>query len=136
MEHQEQVSGEGQEAKRLRIMKTIERKTLIDHEYFGDIIRRESHHDHPIVEVDGIPRWKENPEVSEYVGKIGLNDIIGLFMSMGYTKNSEVWRKLYRDIGYSLSGYWEVFYWNWNNEDADEYRVAEIRDERIDGILD
>lgn len=117
-------------------MKTIERKTLIDHEYFGDIMRREAHHEHSIVEVDGIPRWKENPEVSEYVGKIGLNDIIGLFISMGYTKNSEVWRKLYRDIGYSLSGYWEVFYWDWNNEDADEYRVAEIRDERIDGILD
>lgn len=31
-------------------------------------------------------------------------------------KNSEVYRKLYRDMGYSLYGYWEI-----NNEDAGEY---------------
>ena len=41
---------------------------------------------------------------------------------MYFTKNSEEWRKLYRDIGYSLYGYWEIFYWDMNNEDAADYR--------------
>jgi hypothetical protein len=41
---------------------------------------------------------------------------------MGLGKNDESVRKLYRDMGYSLSGYWEIFYWEMNNEDADQYR--------------
>jgi hypothetical protein len=45
-----------------------------------------------------------------------------LFMRMGLTKNSEEVRKLYRDMGYSLSGYWEIFYWDMNNEDAHKYK--------------
>ena len=36
--------------------------------------------------------------------------------------NSEMWRKLYRDLGYSLFGYWEIFYWEANNEKAAEYK--------------
>ena len=115
-------------------METIERSTLIDHELFGEIMRKESHHDHPI-ELNKIPRWKQNDDVKAYVDKMGLNDTIGLFISMGYTRNSEVWRKLYRDIGTSLFAYWEVFYWEMNNEEAEEYRTAEIRDERIDEIF-
>lgn len=45
-----------------------------------------------------------------------------LFRSMGLTKNSEEMGKLYRDMGYSLSGYWEIFYWETNNEDAGKYK--------------
>jgi hypothetical protein len=45
-----------------------------------------------------------------------------LFFKMGLTKNSEEVRKLYRDMGYSLSGYWEIFYWDMNNEDAHKYK--------------
>jgi hypothetical protein len=41
---------------------------------------------------------------------------------MGLNKNSEEVRKLYRDMGYSLSGYWEIFFWEVNNEDAPLYR--------------
>jgi len=116
-------------------MEIIDRSTLTNHEFFGEIMRRESHHDQPIELRDGIPRWEQNPDVRNMVDKIGLNDVIGLFISMGYTKNSEVWRKLYRDIGTSLFAYWEVFYWDMNNKDVDEYRVSEIRDEKIDKIL-
>jgi len=43
------------------------------------------------------------------------------FLERGVTKNDEEWRDAYRKIGYSLSGYWEVFYWNANNEDAEAY---------------
>jgi hypothetical protein len=52
----------------------------------------------------------------------GLNNIVALFYSIGLTKNSEEWRKLYRDIGYSLDGYWEIFYCEMNNKDAADYR--------------
>jgi hypothetical protein len=116
-------------------METIDRSTLANHELFGEIMRRESHHDHLIELQDGFPRWKQNTDVRNITYKIGLNDTIELFISMGYTKNSEVWRKLYRDIGTSLFAYWEVFYWEVNNEDAQEYRVTEIRDEIIDKII-
>ena len=50
-----------------------------------------------------------------------INDLIPLLDSLGYDKNSEVYRKLYRDMGYSLFGYWEVFYWVANNSEADKY---------------
>lgn len=116
-------------------MEIVNRNTLIDHEIFGEIMKKESHHDHVIEMIGGRPRWEENPHVRKMVDKIGLNDVVGLFISMGYTKNSEVWRKLYRDIGTSLFAYWEVFYWDMNNKDVDEYRVSEIRDEKIDKIL-
>jgi hypothetical protein len=49
----------------------------------------------------------------------------------GYTKNSEIYRKLYRDMGYSLSGYWEVFYWDVNNEKVDEYNPIKQNDKQL-----
>jgi hypothetical protein len=117
-------------------MSPIDRRDLADHELFGEIMRREKHHAHEIVMTDGIPRWKESPDTRKMVDKIGLNDAIGLFASMGYTRNSEAWRKLYRDIGTSLFAYWETFYWEANNEAAAAYREAEMRDEKIDDILE
>jgi hypothetical protein len=50
-----------------------------------------------------------------------------LFYKMGLTKNSEEVRKLYRDMCYSLSGYWEIFYWDMNNEDARKYKPKKKR---------
>jgi hypothetical protein len=50
---------------------------------------------------------------------------------MGYDKNSEVYRKLYRDIGYSLEGYWEIFYWEVNNPIASEYKHKVKSDFRV-----
>jgi len=49
-----------------------------------------------------------------------------MFMKMGLTKNSEPVRKLYRDMGYSLSGYWEIFYWDVNNEEAEDYHGVPV----------
>lgn len=86
-----------------------------------DILIRESHQDHRLVVVDGRVRWEENPHVREWVDRIGLNEILILFMCLGYDKNSEEYRHLYRSIGYSLYGYWEIFYWDVNNPEADEY---------------
>jgi len=92
-------------------------------EDYRQIFEMEKHHNHEVVMTEnGILRWKENPDVINMVRKIGLNDIVALFYTLGIDKNNEIHRKLFRDIGYSLSGYWEVFYWTVNNEYAEEYR--------------
>lgn len=102
-------------------MKVINRADIQDDEY-REILDVETHHDHQIIEDDhGTYRWKQNVRVRELVNKLGLNDLLEMFYQMGYDKNSEVYRKLYRDMGTSLFAYWEVFYWEVNNENASEY---------------
>ena len=92
-------------------------------EDYKEILDKESHHNHEIIRDDsGTLRWKENPMVNEILNRGNLNDLWYLFHIMGLTKNSEEVRKLYRDMGYSLSGYWEIFFWEVNNEDAHLYR--------------
>jgi hypothetical protein len=86
------------------------------------ILDKETHHNHEIIEdKNGTLRWKENKDVEHYLKNISLNDLCPLLISLGFDKNSEVYRKLYRDMGYSLNGYWEIFYWEWNNEDSEDY---------------
>ena len=102
-------------------MKIVNRNE-IEVEYYQEIFKKESHHNHEIIETeDGVFRWKANPDVEHFLKNISLNDLCPLLNCLGYGKNSEVYRKLYRDMGYSLSGYWEIFYWDLNNEDADSY---------------
>jgi hypothetical protein len=91
-------------------------------QYYRLILKTEKHHDHPIIQDEhGVIRWQENKEVRETLQNISLNDLIQLLCLLGYDKNSEVFRKLYRDMGYSLFGYWEIFYWEVNNEEAHKY---------------
>jgi hypothetical protein len=105
-------------------METVSRESISGIEQYKEILEKESHHDHELIKDErGALRWKEDPKVIEIVDTIGLNNIWCLFHHMGLTKNSEEVRKLYRDIGYSLYGYWEIFYWEMNNEDASEYRA-------------
>lgn len=95
----------------------------MDVEDYAEIFNSESHHKHRVIEDEnGTLRWEEDPVVRRLINNIGLNDLWVLFMKMGLTKNSEEMRKLYRDMGYSLSGYWEIFYWEVNNEEAGNYR--------------
>lgn len=95
----------------------------MDVEDYAEIFNNESHHKHRVIEDEnGTLRWEEDPVVRRLINNIGLNDLWVLFMKMGLTKNSEEMRKLYRDMGYSLSGYWEIFYWEVNNEEAGNYR--------------
>jgi len=103
-------------------MKTINRNE-IEVEDYQEIFKKESHHTHEVIEdKNGIIRWKENKTAKVFLKNISLNDLCPLLSTLGYGKNSEVYRKLYRDIGYSLSGYWEIFYWDMNNDDADSYK--------------
>ena len=104
-------------------MKVIDRKDLYDIEDYKLIFETESHHEHEVIEDEhGTVRWKSDPSVNEVLDRVNLNDIWMLFYKMGLTKNSEEVRKLYRDMGYSLSGYWEIFYCDMNNPDAGEYK--------------
>lgn len=91
-------------------------------EEYRTILETESHHDHEIVEIGSTLRWKENPTVNHILKNISLNDLCPLLESLGHGKNSEVYRKLYRDMGYPLNGYWEIFYWETNHEDACSYK--------------
>lgn len=105
-------------------MEILDRSTFKGHELFEEIMEKESHHDHEIVFKGDRPRWKEDPRISKLVDDMGgMNNVVNFMYSIGLTKNSEEYRKLYRDIGYSLYGYWEIFYWEMNNEDASDYRA-------------
>ncbi len=105
--------------------KVISREDARELQGFNDILDAEGHHDHVIEMIDDFPdtlMWKANPEVQEIVDLVGLNAIVAALHEKGYDKNSELYRKIYRDIGYTLSGYWEIFYWDANNENYKEYK--------------
>ena len=89
------------------------------------ILAEEPHHGHAVVHLGENKTlcWDQNNEVVAMCEKIGLNNVMALFSAMGLDKNSEIVRKFYRDIGSSIFGYWEVFYWEVNNPDADEYKA-------------
>jgi len=96
---------------------------------YSKMLKTESHHDHKIVIVNDVFRWQESIPVNGLLENISLNDLCPLLNVLGYGKNSEIYRKLYRDMGYSLSGYYEIFYWDFNNEDADNYRQPDHQSE-------
>jgi hypothetical protein len=102
-------------------MVTIVQRDLVPEDY-QEMLKTEAHHNHPIVLVDGVLRWQADPFICELYKAIGLNEIVHQFYENGLNKNSEVWRELYRKMGYSLSEYWEIFYWEVNNESASEYK--------------
>lgn len=108
--------------------KVINRNDIHD-DLYREILDKEIHHDHEIVVIDGVFRWKEYPNnITE--------DIWEFIDNCNYDKNSEKYRKYYRDLGYSLSGYWEVFYWEVNNPDADSYNpIKYIRKNKLNKIL-
>jgi len=104
-------------------MKFLNRSEL--HEDYKEMMKTETHHQHGVVEINGMIRWEENKGARKIVDICGLNCVIESMLAKGITKNSEEYRQLYRDLGYSLSGYWEIFYWDMNNEDTDDYEPPE-----------
>jgi hypothetical protein len=102
-------------------METVSRDEIKE-ELYQEVLKTEAHHDHEIIRDDaGVLRWKKNPAVDFLVTHGDLNEIVRKLYAEGHDRNSELHRKLYRDMGYSLHGYWEIFYWEWNNEDAADY---------------
>lgn len=100
-------------------MEIINREDLP--EDYKEMMASESHHNHEIVKVNGVLRWKQDDFVSRFTDACNLNDIVAGLHSNGNGMNSEIYRELYRKMGYSLSGYWEVFYWDMNNDEAADY---------------
>jgi hypothetical protein len=98
---------------------------------YADMMKTEDHHNHEIVMVNGTIRWKPNHPVNFLLEKLNLNDLCPLLIELGHDKNSELYRKLYRDMGYSLSGYWEIFYWDWNNEKTCLYRQPVNKEQKV-----
>jgi hypothetical protein len=117
-------------------MQTVNREDIKE-QYAREILDVETHHQHEIV-IDAIGRyrWKANPIVCENIDNIPFNDLISLLYALGYDKNSEVYRKLYRDLGYTLDGYWEIFYWEVNNENAEEYKTKIKTFNRKNKVID
>ena len=103
----------------------IDRKSVTDSR-FREILEREGHHDHAIIkDGNGTLRWKANPRVEKILTVLDIEGITTLLWTLGYDRNSEVYRKLYRDMGYSLEGYWEEFYWVIRNREAGRYQPGE-----------
>lgn len=105
-------------------MKKISQKQLQalaqKRDYIGIILSREKH-EHPVVQdKDGTLRWKADP-VIDLLFKYSAVDL-NKFFENGAQKNDPLVRLFYRQMGYSLFGYWEIFHWEVNNQDADLYK--------------
>ena len=101
-------------------MKEVTRKDLPSD--YDEMMKTEQHHQHDIIiDENGTIRWKEDPFIRQFTKDCSLNHIVMGFLSNENDKNTESYRELYRKMGYSLSGYWEVFYWDMNNDEADDY---------------
>ncbi|HBY40162.1 MAG TPA: hypothetical protein DEH24_12130 [Alteromonas sp.] len=85
------------------------------------LLLKETHHDHPIVEINGSLHWQETPGVNQLLDTgLELNRLIDMLQHLGIDKNHEVYRDLFRKMGYSLDGYWEIFVFY--NQDCDQYQ--------------
>ena len=103
-------------------MKKIKREEIKDLDFI-DIMEKESHHDHEVIQDNkGMLYWKPDENLCAEIEVKNINDNIFNFHSKGLNKNSEEYRKFYRDMGYSLFGYWEIFYCKANNPICNNYR--------------
>jgi hypothetical protein len=94
----------------------------IDEDY-AEILEREFHDGELYITESGTLCWVENPKREEEImNAFGAKDLDDLFGRCRADKNDPIIRELYKCIGYSMSGFWEIFYWEVNNEDADAYR--------------
>lgn len=102
--------------------KQVDRKDIPSD--YSEMMEKESHHHHIIIEDEyGTLRWKEKEGLRDAIAACGtLNEVVPLLGAMGWGKNSEQARDFYRNLGYSLSGYWEIFYWEVNNPECDDYK--------------
>jgi len=103
-------------------MKKINREDITDLDFIK-IIKKENHHNHEIIQdEEGKLYWKPDENLCAEIEGKNINDYIFHFHSIGLNKNSEEYRKFYRDMGYSLSAYWIIFYCKANNPICKNYR--------------
>ena len=103
-------------------MKKINRENVTDLDFIK-IMKKENHHNHEIIQdEEGILYWKPDENICAEIEGKNINDNVHNFLSKGLDKNSEEYRKFFRDIGYSLLGYWNIFYFKTNNPICNNYR--------------
>jgi len=99
-----------------------EAAAALDEEYAKVLEREELGYD-LYIDNANVLRWVPNPErVEEIMNEFGAKDLNDLFGRCNADKNDPKIRELYKAMGYSLSGFWEIFYWEVNNEDAWAYQ--------------
>lgn len=115
-------------------LQIVDREDITE-DIYAEMLEMEEHHEHLIVrDSNGVYRWVEDERTRQLADKIGINEIVSLFYALGHDKNSEIYRQFYRNLGYSLYGYWEVFYWEVNNDDAHLYNPPIAADAGITPI--
>jgi hypothetical protein len=103
-------------------MKKINREEIKDLDFI-EIMKKENHHNHEILQdMEGKLYWRQDDNISAEIEGKNINNNISNLLSKGLNKNSEEYRRFYRDIGYSLFGYWEIFYCKANNPICNEYK--------------
>jgi len=90
---------------------------------YKQVLKRE-HYGHELyVDKHNTIRWVKNPEKEkEIMEEFGASDLNDLFGRCRADKNDPRIRELYKHKGYSLFGFWEIFYWRVNNPCACEYK--------------
>lgn len=93
------------------------------HETYAEMMAGERNHRHRIIKDEhGTFRWEAFPKrEAAILDMFGAKDLNELYTGGQTDKNDPLVRQLYRCMGYSLSGYHEIFYWDWNNDIADEW---------------
>ena len=105
-----------------------------DNETYGPVFELDGL-DHDVYMDGDVMRWVESPSIdflrflnNDYGMAIDPNRVFDLnhfwnrCRERGITKNDSRVRQLYRDMGYSVFGYWEVFFWEVNNDIAHEWK--------------
>ncbi len=88
----------------------VKREEITD-EIYREMLDAEAYHNHEIIkDKNGTLRWKEDDAIGKIVDELSMFEISVLFDIFYSNKNSKLIRKMYRDIGYSLSGYLQIFY--------------------------
>lgn len=86
------------------------------------MVKRDEAQRHPIhIDKHGTLRWVMDPMIGKMwdLGGIDLNKLMA-----NSDKNDPLIRDLFRQMGYSLHGYWEIFHWDVNNPKANEYNAS------------
>jgi hypothetical protein len=74
-------------------------------ERYGTLLKESLH---PIYEDEhGVIRWQPSKAVRWAADRINLNEMYVAYMTGAFTKDE--YKEFYRDMGYSLSGFGEVF---------------------------
>ena len=103
-----------------------------DSDVYAEVFAKDGNDHEVFLDKNGTLRWKVNPSIEllfslnqvverPYIQVVDLNEFWTQWYKQGFTKNDPRVRKLYRDMGYSVSGYWEIFFWEVNNPIVDQW---------------